>query len=223
MLPIQKDLVKKSWIFTSNMLKNGHIRENRSGGNLKRDKKNKAIDTFQGKLAEFAFWDMAKNNKILLSEPDCSILSKGEYDNGDFIYNNKNISIKSIKPNAQFLLLETKNFNKNGYEIIFNPPKKNDFTCVLKIIFKPKNIYKNLFVKDFIDNIQTIDDVKNNLHNFYFSFPGYLTFEDFKKIVDSKQIMYQGNTLGKYCKLDADNYYCRLNDLNKSETIWEKI
>lgn len=162
MFPIKEELVKKTWIFTSNMLRHGYIRENRSGGNAKRDKKNKAIDTFQGKLAEFAFWDMAHHYKILLDEPDCSILSQGEYDNGDFQYKNKTISIKSIKPNASYLLLETKNFDDNGYEIIFNPPKKNDFTCVIKIIYKPPNCYKKLFVKDFIDGIKTIDDVKNN-------------------------------------------------------------
>ena len=104
--------------------------------------------------------------------------------------------------------------------------KKKIKTYIFKLILITKNLIKYItyfFLIFILKKFYQKGDNNIMLKNFYFSFPGYLTFNDFKKIVDRKQIMHQGNTIGKYCKLDADNYYCKLIDLNKSENIWEKI
>lgn len=213
--------ILKAWTFSCEMIQNGYIKTIRNGGQNKRNIQQKFIDTFQGKLAEFVFYGLAKEQNIILPLPDCNVMGKGEYDDGDFHYNNKNISIKSVRPNAKYLLLETKSYNQNGLEIIFNPPKKNDFFCLIKLGFlgqKKMESIANFVKQKNIFELNTLTDLEKS--KFHATFSGFMTYDDFISIINNNQIMEKGYLIGPYCPLDASNYFCQINKLKSPNILW---
>jgi hypothetical protein len=57
----------------------GHHRNHRTGGNNRR--RNGEI---QGKLAEFALWEVFNTNGLLVSRPDLDMYGEGVWDSSDF-------------------------------------------------------------------------------------------------------------------------------------------
>lgn len=213
--------VLNAWNFSCLMIQDGHIKSFRNGGIQKRSIQQKFVDTFQGKLAEFVFYGLCKEQSIITPLPDCSVLGKGEYDDGDFCINNKNISIKSVRPNAKYLLLEEQSYNDDGLENIFHPPKKNDFFCLIKLGYMFNNKMESIdhFIKHKNINPQLIlNEEEQKL--FKANFCGYITFDDFLYLIKNKSIMEKGYMIGPSCPLDASNYYCKINKLRSPDTLW---
>lgn len=209
-----------AWNFACDMINDGHIKSSRNGGELNRGLQQKCIDTFQGKLAEFAFYGLCKEKNIDVPKPDCSIMGLGEYDDGDFCVHGKNISIKSVKPNARYLLLETKSYNNEGLETIFSSPKKNDFICLIKIGYFDRGRMR--FIQDFVKKHGNNPLGENN-SKFQAQFSGFITYDDFLQIIKEKKIFHKGEALGSSSILDASNYYCHTDNLRKSNELWRMI
>ncbi len=88
------------------------------GENDERTPSQRLFDTFQGKLAEWGFWNFCRGKGIECKRPDMEIYKGSEIlDTVIRVGSTKfSINIKSGKPNAQFLLLE---FEKEGWATTF--------------------------------------------------------------------------------------------------------
>lgn len=99
----------------------GEHRDHRSGGQLHRKAGERFINTFQGKLAEVAFHRESEKRGVKLPQPDFDMYELGEWDDADFEYKGKSISIKSAAHFSNLLLLETKDWDSRG---VYLPNKK---------------------------------------------------------------------------------------------------
>ena len=87
-------------------------RECRSGGNKKRKNGEIFANTFQGKLAEFALYQIFEQNNINVEYPDLEVYDRGVWDIYDLKVNDNLIAVKSTKAYGNLLLLETKDWNE---------------------------------------------------------------------------------------------------------------
>ena len=112
----------------------GKQRDSRSGGSVHRTKGQIFINTFQGKMAEFALYRFLENKKIQVNNPDLSKHKLGIWDSFDFECQGKIISVKSTKKYGNLLLLETKDWNDNGEYIpnLRNGKSKYDYTVLVR-------------------------------------------------------------------------------------------
>ena len=85
---------------------NWHHRKHLSCGQFERHLGEQFINTYQGKFAEFGIYQFFSSKGITLSLPDVTIMGKGYWDDTDFKYLNKRISIKSASYFANLLLFE---------------------------------------------------------------------------------------------------------------------
>jgi len=92
----------------------GNHRDHRSGGSRSRRKGEIFINTFQGKLSEFAIYNHFLKIGYKLQPPDLSCWERGKWDSFDLLVNGKHISVKSTKYFGHLLLLETKDWDRNG-------------------------------------------------------------------------------------------------------------
>lgn len=92
----------------------GEHRGHRSGGLIERTRGQIFINTFQGKMAEFAVYRFFLSKNILMNKPDTGQFGLGKWDSFDLICQGKYLSIKSTKEYGNLLLLETKDWNENG-------------------------------------------------------------------------------------------------------------
>ena len=112
--------IKKAFNFAYAMSfgEEGQHRDHRTGGNNRRKNGEIFINTFQGKLSEIAiYYCIKKLNESAfkkLSKLDFDIHPLGVWDDTDVTLENIKISVKSTSSKGNLLLLETKDWNKNG-------------------------------------------------------------------------------------------------------------
>jgi len=92
----------------------GEHRLSRSGGSHRRRKGELFINTFQGKLTEFAFFRYMEANGVPCSEPDLKTYDLGRWDSCDLEVSGCKLNLKSTKFYGNLLLLETKDWNTQG-------------------------------------------------------------------------------------------------------------
>lgn len=225
---ISNDTLEKCFDFAYNMSfsNKGVHRNYRSGGTISRKKGQIFSDTFQGKLAECVtcefFSKFDKNVKV-----DFSISGYGTWDSADLVVGNKNISVKSTKAYSQLLLLETKDWDKEG---LYIPNKKNatdicayDFFVLVRIkpyceeILKTKRL---LYENDQIESKKLKDLIFKE--KWEYDFAGFITHSEFVEIINSKNyIIPKGAKLGKYTIMDAENYYVQVGNLHYIDEFYK--
>lgn len=195
----------------------GEHRKYRSGGIHHRKSGEIFCDTFQGKLAEFFFYERLSKLGINCPKPEIERWEKGRWDDQDFIINNIRISIKSMSFFSNLLLLETKDWDANGN---YTPNKKNyDLFVIVRIkpdlksFFRQKrilytNFLKEKLVREIITGIEFEADI-----------PGYVKHEKLVEIIKDNQILPQNAFLNGRIKMDAENYYILSKDFTKFENI----
>lgn len=195
----------------------GEHRNYRSGG--KHFRKNGEIfcDTFQGKLAEFFFFETLTKMGFNCPKPETEKWQKGKWDDQDFIVNNLKISIKSMAFFSNLLLLETKDWDSEGNYI----PNKNKYDLFviirlkpdLKSVFRTKRIlYSNYINKEEVQNV--IKTIK-----FEADIPGFVDHQKLVEIIKERQILPQNALLNGRIKMDAENYYILSKDFTKLKNI----
>lgn len=217
--PINKLHIAEVLDFSYDMTfgKKGEHRNYRSGGTHYRKNGEIFCDTFQGKLAEFFFFDLLTKLGVSCPKPETERWNKGKWDDQDFIVNNKIINIKSMASFSNLLLLETKDWDLEG--IYIPNQKKYDLFVVVRIkpdlksVFKSKRIlYSNILdekdVKDIVKEIKFEADI-----------PGFVTHKKLVEVIKEKQILPQGTMLNGRTKMDAENYYILSNDFDKIENL----
>lgn len=120
---LNNDYIRLSYKFAYEMsfTEEGHHRRNRSGGKDKRKDVPIFCNTFNGKLGEFAVYQYFLSKGINIPSPDVNIMGEGEWDSYDFLIEKgdakRKIGIKTTKRIGNLLLLETKDWSKQGQYI----------------------------------------------------------------------------------------------------------
>ena len=171
----------------------GEHREYRTGGSHFRSSKEIFINAFQGKLAEVAFYEYFKDKDLQINEPDFETYPKGQWDNFEFMINNKKINVKSTKHFGNLMLLEQGDWNNNA-EYIPNIGSNN-------------HIY-DLFV------LLRIDSKTNK-----YDIPGFITRNDLMHIIQKQHIIKKGQMLNGKIPMDANNYYVQAGDMRNINSM----
>lgn len=186
----------------------GHHRRHRSGGRTIRKNEELFVNTFQGKLAEFGFFKRLLSAGIVLPAPNTSIWGKGIWDNNDFEYAGKKISIKSAAFFSNLLLLEKKDWNETG-RYIPNSGEYADYDYFIFCRIKPD--VKKLMRESRLFNLsQTAKEPLKNIllgRKWDMDIPGFISRPDFEKIIKEENILPKSSLLNGAVKMDAENYY----------------
>jgi hypothetical protein len=197
----------------------GEHRGYRSGGQYSRKNGELFANTFQGKLAEFSFYNILKTNGLESNKPDMEKWKLGKWDETDFCIKNKKISVKSSAFFSNLLLLETKDWKTDGTYI----PNKTiyDYHVFVRISPDIKSILreKRLFFSNQVDKNEL--NLIINENNFCFDIPGFISNEELKSIINNKQILPQNALLNGKVRMDAENYYCQSGDLQNIKQLIE--
>lgn len=217
---IEKEIIEKVFSFSYKMTfgKGGVHRNHRSGGNHYRKNGEIFVNTFQGKLAEMLLYKFFKEKEVQVSEPDFSISGFGIWDSYDFKINKNLISVKSTKYYGNLLLLECKDWDKDGKYI----PNDTEYSFFVLVRIKPdfEKIMKEnrLLYSDECDEIDLKNLVLNN--SWEGEITGFILNEDFKNIIiKEKFIIKQGEKLNGKVEMDVDNYYIQSGDLKDIKEI----
>ena len=227
-IPIEKKLINVSFDFAYNMVFGaGHHRENRSGGLHKRKKGELFANTFQGKLAEYLVYDaLIKNGIKEIEAPDISVHGEGVWDDTDLAYKGKKINIKSAAFFSNLLLLEAKDWNKDGeYVPNLDNPSSQRYDYFLMVRIKPD--IKTLFKKErllYSDEIE-IEKLKEVLfkEQWFFDFAGVCSDKTIKHIIAEGYFLAQSALLNGSILMDADNYYVQSGDLKDFSVFTEAL
>lgn len=223
-----EETLQKVFEFSYSMTfgKEGEHRDHRSGGNLRRKKGEIFINTFQGKLSEMGIYNsIYQSNKAAydkLSKPDFEVYGLGEWDDTDIILEDIKFSVKSTSSKGNLLLLETKDWNENGEYIPNLTNGKNaayDYHILVRVNPDGKKIMSSnrLLYSNDIDKNKLWDLIKSQ--KWEYDIPGYITKEDLQYVITNKFIINQGDTLNRYTKMDAANYYIQCGDMKKFEDL----
>ena len=198
----------------------GEHRNHRSGGSINRKKGQIFINTFQGKLSELGVYiTFFKENREAyskLSKPDFTVYGLGEWDNSDIEYENIKISVKSTKFYGDLLLLETKDWNKNGEYIPnlnINKSSIYDFFVLVRIKPDGEKIMKEskILYSNSIDKEKLYSLIKSA--KWEYDIAGYITNEDLKFLINNDFILPKKSLLNGKILMDAENYYIQSGDM----------
>ncbi len=201
----------------------GEHRSRRSGGDHTRRNGEIFANTFQGKIAECAacnyFYKFDKN--II---PDFSVYKLGKWDTVDLSVCGKEIAVKSTKYFGQLLLLETKDWDRNGNYIPNIDKTVSSYDLLVLIRMKPscEDILKQnrLLYSDFIKR----KDLHCLLikHAWSYNYVGYITKNDLIHVICNKYTLPKGALLNGSTLMDAENYYVQAGDM-RSLSQCEKL
>jgi hypothetical protein len=198
----------------------GHHRNHRSGGTNERKNGELFVNTFQGKLAEFAFYTLLKSYDINCPKPDLTLMEKGLWDDGDFTIKGKKISIKSAAHFSNLMLLEEKDWGAEGIYI----PSQQKYDCFIfcrihpdgKQILKDQHLYhENKVEKQLLKNLLQV--------NWEADFPGFVNHKDLVSIINDGFILPKNSLLNGKIKMDATNYYIQSGDFKPIERAIERL
>jgi len=182
---------------------------NAFGGNERRDTDEIFQNAFQGKIAEFAFYNVFKN-RVSINEPDMDMWEQGKWEDTDFILEKDHkkyaISLKSTKYSGNLLLLERDRYNENGEYLenaVGGDPIVHDYIFLARV--------KGIDSK-FADNY---NDKK--LSQIQAEISGYITNKMFRDCIMKNRYIQQGVLIGGK-PLKVDNYWFCITEL-KSPNI----
>ncbi|TDG35345.1 hypothetical protein EZJ43_13650 [Pedobacter changchengzhani] len=196
----------------------GHHRDHRTGGQHQRQKAELFINAFQGKLAEFGVYRKLTDNKIDVNKPDLRIMGAGLWDDFDFICGSKKISVKSAAHFSNLMLLEQKDWSKNGAYIpnLEGGNSQYDYFIFCRIKPDGKQMlrdHKDIFLKDEVDKIELKRLIING-QSWLIDIAGFIAHEDLVSIINGEFILPQKALLNGKTEMDAANYYVQSGDLH---------
>ena len=212
------DDIGKSFDFAYNMTfgNEGWHRDHRSGGQVSRKKGEIFIDAFQGKLSEFAFYNLFRRAEVSIKPPDLEIMAEGLWDSSDFIVNGYAIAVKSTKYYGNLLLLETKDWDDEGRYIPNMNGGVSDYDFFVLIRIKPDGtsimkenrlLYLDRAGYDGLKKLITETTWIANI-------TGFITrTELFRDVIKERMILPQNSLLNGKTRMDAENYYIQAGDL----------
>lgn len=195
----------------------GHHRAVRGGGNHIRMNGEIFLNTFNGKLGEFAVYEYITRLGYEVTDVDLNIAGEGIWDNGDFIVEGVNISVKTIKDYSQLLLLESTDWNQDGQYIPdLNNPEANQVDLHILVKLKGNiDLEKDLKRKRKFYSELTLEEINELLKTYQVNanVVGFATTEMLQEAIRDEQLVYQNEFLGKSTLIQANNYYIQAGDL----------
>lgn len=195
--------------------KEGAHRDHRQTSSHHRSLGEILANTLQGKLAEFAAYQGARNLGKEVSYPDLSVTGLGTWDSGDLEIDGENVSVKSAKHFSNALLLEVADWDDKGLYIPDNQRKPYDYFLFVRVQLSeelrnwhkfpfshdatPKEIYKQLL--PLLDPPVLCDIVGQLKHGIFRA-----------HVIRNHQIVKQGANFHKR-RMDVSNYYVLAADL----------
>lgn len=220
------DFINESFDFAYDMSfgKVGEHRDHRTGGSYKRKNGEIFINTFQGKLAEFAIYDIFKSHGIDLSKPDLEKYELGIWDKCDFNINGIKVAVKSTKNFGQLLLLETKDWSSKGEYL----PNLASGDCIYQyfilvrispdgegLMKQNKILYSHELDKEKIKNIISAE-------KWSYDSPGFIKHSELVQAIDNNFIIPKGALLNGKTRMDAENYYIQAGDMHDVNMLFKK-
>lgn len=207
----RKDTVKKVFDFAYEM--SYGTGEHRNGGELNRKNGEIFINTFQGKLAELAVYNeiykLSNDVYKKLSIPDFNIFGLGKWDDVDISLGDLKFAIKSTKFYGNLLLLETKDWDRNGQYIPNVKINKShyDYIVLVRIAEDGTNIMRlnGLLYGNEVNREHLYELISSEV--WFYDIPGYISNEDLVHIIKKKQIIPRGYKLNGKISMDTDKYY----------------
>lgn len=204
---------------------NGEHRDHRTGGTHLRKKGEIFANTFQGKLSEFALYNILYKDFSDLPKPDIQTYGLGEWDDTDFELRGKKISVKSTKSFGNLLLLETKDWNKDGQYIpnISKGTADYDFFILIRVNPYIEDILKrnHLLYSQVID----YENISRLIlsQTWSYDIPGFITKDQLIYAINNNYVIKQGAMLNGRIPMDAENYYIQSGDMININELKELI
>ena len=215
--------------FDMSYAKIGAHRDSRSGGTAHRTMGQIFINTFQGKMAEFALYRYLQSRQIDVEKPDTEKYELGKWDSFDLDCQGKHFSVKSTKSYGDLLLLEVKDWNDDG-EYKPNLPagiSRYDYTILVRfepsgedLMKKYRLLYQN--ENDIPENIKDILKEKIYNQNWAYDFPGFIYYSELVKMIRERRIIPQNAMLNGSTKMDAENYYFQTGNMHSMIEIYTR-
>lgn len=207
----------------------GAHRDYRNGGVIHRTKGQIFINTFQGKMAEFALYRYLEAHQIVVEKPDTETYELGKWDSYDLNCQGKHLSVKSTKSYGDLLLLETKDWNDDGEYVpnLFRGTSKYDYTVLVRFRPDGEGLMKQhhlLYQKEYeiTSNIRQILIDKIYSQNWEYDFPGFIYYSELVRLIREKRIIPQNAMLNGKKKMDAENYYFQTGNMHSMMEIYTR-
>lgn len=197
----------------------GEHRHSRSGGTQYRNNLQIFANTFQGKLSEFAVANLLYQHKDFKA-PDLSVGPLGFWEDADFTMGDHVIAVKSTKSYGNLLLLETKDWDKNG-RYLSSQGELRSYTHLILVRIKPdiEEILRNLKRELQLDHSFKNLEFAIIKEKWCYDIPGYVMGDDLIRVIELNHLIPKGAVLNNAVTMDADNYYVQAGDMRKLETF----
>ena len=183
----------------------GEHNPNSHGGEHERDADEIFQNAFQGKVAEFAFYNLFKN-RVQMNPPDLNRWEKGVWEDADFELHHEGthylISLKSTKSIGNLLLLEKHRYNKQGEYIEGtqkDSPVKHDYIFLARV--------------KGIDSKFSNSYNEKKLHTIKAEISGYISNSTFKKNIAKNKYIKKGTLIGNKPMM-VDNYWFCITEIS---------
>lgn len=201
----------------------GEHRHSRSGGSISRGNLEIFINTFQGKLSEFAVANVLYRHKDF-KEPDLSTYELGIWEDADFQLGEKAIAVKSTKSFGNLILLESKDWDTHGnYTASVNEHRTYSHIVMVRIKPDAEEVLRNFRPKS--GNEVSLPDLSAHLMSldWEYDMPGYINNEDLANIIEMKFKIPKGALLNGVVRMDAENYYVQAGDLRPIDELISEL
>ncbi len=225
-LPVCENDIQKNIDFTYEIcFGKGYHRNRRTGGQYERKNGEKFCNTFQGKLAEIVLYNYFKAKNLESKEPDFQIYGAGIWDDADLEIKGKKINVKSASSQSNLLLLEKKDWNKQGQyrpNLLLHNGSTTQYDYFILVRIQPdlKKLFaaKRWLYSNEITKIEIEELIFNS--QWKFDLAGYCSHQDFLDAIENENIIPQNSILNHYTKMDACNYI-QSGDLNQISSLVE--
>jgi hypothetical protein len=193
----------------------GHHRNHRSGGSIKRKNGELFCNAFQGKMAEFILHDLFTKRGLACTDVDMSVSGKGIWDDCDLVCNSKKINIKSCAYFSNLLLLETKDWDKRGNYVPNRDTQTSEYDYFVLVRIQPdiKRLFKEnkLLFSDILEKNKIWQLLENE--SWQYDVAGWIDKLDLVQLINADFILPQGAKLNAKTTVDAHNYYVQSGDM----------
>ena len=205
----------------------GAHKSTRSGGLHSRNQSEIFANAFQGKLAEFALSSLLRSRiNMDTVAPGLETSPLGIWEGPDLVGSGFALEVKSAKSFSNLLLLEEKNWTKEGLYRHGIDGRPVSITHVVLIRISPSIDWLSPALSQAIARgPNALEKVQNILkaEKWGFDCPGFVNSETLAFIVQKPLLLRQGERLGaRGTRMDATNYYAQAGDLLPIDSLFEK-
>ncbi len=201
----------------------GEHRHSRSGGTISRGNLEIFVNTFQGKLGEFAVANILYKHKDFKA-PDLSTYELGIWEDADFQLGKNAIAVKSTKSYGNLILLESKDWDSYGnYTASVGEPRTYSHIVMVRIKPDTEEVLRNYLPQ--AGSKFSLSDLSAHLMSLEWEYdmPGYIKNADLAIIIKHKYLIPKGALLNGATRMDAENYYIQAGDLRPIDGLLSEL